>query len=131
MASVYTDTSGLGRLLLDEADAAAVRQELARYERRVASQLVRAELCRLASRNGLESEAERILETIVIVPLTPELLRAAERIQPDSVATLDAIHLSTAVQLRDARQISALLTFDRALAVGAAAHGLDVVAPAA
>lgn len=56
-------------------------------------------------------------------------LDAAETMQPSSVATLDAIHLVTAVRLADEQVIDTVMTYDTKLADGARQHGLTVIAP--
>jgi len=52
-----------------------------------------------------------------------------KRSPPAAVATLDAIHLVTALRLADADRLDALLTYDRRLADGAREHGITVLAP--
>ncbi len=60
-----------------------------------------------------------------------EILAAAETtLPPANVATLDAIHLATAVRLAEAGLLDAVMTYDLRLAEGARAHGLAVLAPA-
>lgn len=57
------------------------------------------------------------------------MLDAAETVQPASVATLDAIHLVTALRLADEALIDTVMTYDTRLAEGAQEQGLSVVAP--
>lgn len=130
MAVVYLDTSALGRVLLDEPDGPAVLRELRQYERRVASRLLRIELRRLALRTGRLPDADPLLASVALVPLDAELLAAAETLPPANVATLDAIHLATAVRLAEAGLLDAVMTYDLRLAEGARTHGLAVIAPA-
>jgi predicted nucleic acid-binding protein len=67
---------------------------------------------------------------VAVAYLDDDLLAPAETIPPPAVATLDAIHLATAVRLARAGQLDALMTYDGRLADGARAHGLAVLAPA-
>jgi predicted nucleic acid-binding protein len=127
--AVYLDTSALGRVLLGEPDAVAILRDLAAYEQRVASQLIRVELRRLALREGLLDAAERLLTGVALVPLDDAVLAAAETVEPDTVATLDALHLVTAIRLSDAGLLDAVMTYDARLADGARRHGLSVIAP--
>jgi predicted nucleic acid-binding protein len=129
VALAYLDTSALGRVLLGEPDAPAILEALAEFEQRVASRLARVELCRLALRTNLLADAERLLGGVALVPVDETLLTAAETIEPDAVATLDAIHLATAVQIHEAVGLNAVLTYDRRLTDGARHHGLTVLAP--
>jgi len=64
MAGLYLDTSALGRVLLAEPDAQAIRDTLARYDAWWPSGLLSVELRRLARREGLESAAEKLLTTV-------------------------------------------------------------------
>ncbi len=130
MAVVYVDTSALGRVLLAEPDGPAVLRELRQYERRVASRLLRIELRRLALRTGRLPDADPLLASVALVPLDAELLAAAETLPPSNVATLDAIHLATAVRLAEAGLLDAVMTYDLRLAEGARTHGLAVLTPA-
>ena len=129
VAGVYLDTSALGRLLLGEPDSPAVIAALSRFDQHVASRLARIELRRLALRHDLLDHADRLLGAVALVPMTEPLLAAAETVAPDTVATLDAIHLVTAVQLAASGAVGAVMTYDARLAAGAEHHGLDVLAP--
>ncbi len=129
MPSVYVDTSALGRVLLDESDREAILRELGSFDVRVASRLLRIELRRLALRHSLLDAADQLLKRISLLPLDDAVLAAAETTPPSTVATLDAIHLTTALRLADAGALDAVMTYDRQLADGARTHGLTVLAP--
>lgn len=128
-AGVYVDTSALGRVLLGEPDAPAVIRALEELDQHVASRLLRVELRRLALRTGLLDQADQLLSGVALLPVDEALLEAAETVQPEIVATLDAIHLATALRLADAGLIEAVMTYDVRLAEGARHHGLDVLSP--
>jgi predicted nucleic acid-binding protein len=130
VAGVYVDTSALGRVLLGEPDAGAVLAGLNGFDQHVASRLLAIELRRLALREGLLDHADQLLSGIALLPLEEPVLQAAETVHPPSVATLDAIHLVTALRLADHDLVDAVMTYDARLAGGARAHGLAVVAPA-
>lgn len=129
MAGVYVDTSALGRVLLGEPDAAAVIRALHKFDQHIASRLLRVELRRLALREGLLAHADQLLSGVALLPLDQAVLDAAETVQPASVATLDAIHLVTALRLADEKLIDTVMTYDTRLADGASEHGLSVVSP--
>ena len=129
MTGVYLDTSALGRVLLGEPDAALVLRELARFEQHVASRLLRVELRRLALRFDLLEAAGELLAAVALVPLDQAILDEAETVRPAAVATLDAIHLVTALRLAEAGFLNTVMTYDERLAEGAAQHGLSVLAP--
>lgn len=130
MAVVYLDTSALGRVLLGEPDAAAILRELRGFDQRVASRLLSVELRRLALREGRLPDADRLLAGVALLPVDESLLAAAETIPPAAAATLDAIHLATALRLAGTGRLDAILTYDARLAGGARHHGLTVLAPA-
>lgn len=129
MLAVYLDTSVLGRILLDEPDAPAIRRELGRFERHVSSRLLSVELHRLGMREKMLAYAAELLSGKVLIPADEEIFAAAETIAPPTVATLDAIHLATAVSLSKAGKLDALMTYDKQLASGARKHGLEVLSP--
>lgn len=130
MAGVYLDTSALGRIVLDEPDSDAIGRALAGFETVVSSRLLRIELHRLGLRAGIaHEEIESWLASVALVPMDEAILSAAETIAPATVATLDAIHLATAVQLAAEGHIESIMTFDIRLAEGAGEHGLAVIAP--
>lgn len=127
---MYLDTSALGRVLLDEPDRATIIRAMDGFDVHVASRLLRVELCRLALRHDLLDAADRMLARISLLPLDDGILAAAETARPSTVATLDAIHLTTALRLADAGALDAIMTYDVRLAEGAQQHGLTVLAPA-
>jgi uncharacterized protein len=130
MAAVYVDTSAVGRVLLGEPDAPAVLRALAGFEQHVASRLMRIELRRLALREGALEAADRLLDGVALIPLDDAILTSSETLPPATVATLDAIHLATALRLAAAGVLDAVMTYDVRLAAGAEQHGLRVLAPA-
>jgi predicted nucleic acid-binding protein len=129
MAAVYVDTSAVGRVLLGEPDAPAVLRDLAGFDQHVASRLLRIELRRLALREDALEAADRLLDGVALIPLDDAILTSSETLPPASVATLDAIHLATAVRLAAAGVLDTVMTYDRRLADGAAYHGLRILAP--
>jgi uncharacterized protein len=130
MAAVYVDTSAVGRVLLGEPDAPAVLRDLAGFDRHVASRLMRIELRRLALREDALAAADRLLDGVALIPLDDAILASSETLPPATLATLDAIHLATALRLATAGVLDTVMTYDLRLAVGAEQHGLRVLAPA-
>ena len=129
MASVYLDTSALGRLLLGEPDAPALLEALDDFDACVASRLMALELRRLAIRHDRRRQAERLLEAVSLVPITEGLLTAAETVSPTTVATPDAIHLATALELAAAGLLDAMITYDARLVGAARDHEIAVLSP--
>jgi uncharacterized protein len=128
--TLYLDTSALGRVLLGEPDRAAILRAMDAFDLRVASRLLRIELRRLALRHSLLGDADQLLAGIGLIPLDDAVLTTAETTPPPTVATLGAIHLTTALRLADAGALDAIMTYDVRLADGARQHDLTVLAPA-
>jgi uncharacterized protein len=129
VSAVYVDTSALARMLLDEPDAPAVERELDTFDQRIASRLLRVELRRVGLRENRLDEADQLLAGVSLIPLEGQILTAAEKVPPFTVATLDAIHLATALQIASAGQLDAIMTYDKRLTGGAREHGLTVLSP--
>jgi predicted nucleic acid-binding protein len=116
-------------VLLGEPDAPRILAELDRFDGLVSSRLLGLELRRVALRESVLDVAERLLRAVALVSIDESLLARAEVVHPATVATLDAIHLTTALQIAAAGNLDALFTYDRQLAVAAEHHGLSVLAP--
>jgi len=129
VSSLYVDTSALGRVLLEEAEKPAIERTLADFTKRISSHLLRIELRRLGFRHGLLDRADLILADLSLFPLDQAIQSSAETIQPPTVATLDAIHLATAVRLAKDDRLDTIMTYDKQLAAGAREHGLKVLSP--
>ena len=114
---------------MGEPDAPAILRELGALDQRVASRLLRVELRRLALREGRLHDADQLLAGVALLPLDEDLLAAAETVPPATVATLDALHLATALRMSSAGRLDAVMTYDARLADGARQHGLPVVTP--
>ncbi|MGH2971999.1 MAG: type II toxin-antitoxin system VapC family toxin [Gaiellaceae bacterium] len=126
---VYVDTSALARVLLAEPDSQAVLDGLADFDRRVSSRLLGLELRRVALGEDLEKEADALLADVALVPIDDAILESAETALPANIATLDAIHLVTALRLAQGGDVDAFMTYDAQLAAGAAHYGIQVIAP--
>ncbi len=66
---------------------------------------------------------------MVLLPIDDEILHAARRLDPRTLRSLDAIHLATALSLRD--DVDVLFTYDARLTEAAAGAGLRVLSPGA
>lgn len=129
MAALYLDTSAVGRVLLGEPDAPAVLAAAREHDQHVSSRVLAVELRRLSLRHDCLADANRLLSAVALVPVTEELLGAADTVAPATVATLDAIHLATALDVASSIGLGAILTYDQRLAAGARHHGIPVLAP--
>jgi predicted nucleic acid-binding protein len=133
--AAYVDTSVLLRVVFGEPDALPTWGRIARP---LSSELVRIEALRtldrkrLRDRLGDRAVAERraaILQTIdafELVPLEAAILERAADPFPTSLGTLDALHLATALAVRNQVDDLVLATHDERLGLAARAMGLPV-----
>jgi predicted nucleic acid-binding protein len=133
----YLDASVVLRLVLGEPNRLA---EWRRIESAVASALTEVECLRTLdrlSRLGSLSQDEvaerrtavyRLLEAVEVVDVDRPVLRRASAPFSTPLGTLDAIHLSTALAWRDARDAELVMaSHDKTLATAARALGLPVI----
>jgi predicted nucleic acid-binding protein len=126
---VYADSSALVKLVVEEAETAALERYLDDREPVVTtSRLAVVEIARALSRADLErdnrSEAARLLRSYFLVDVTTPILDDAASLTT-SVRSLDAIHLASARHVGP----DELLVYDHRLARAAAELGFVVVQP--
>ncbi|MDT0307357.1 type II toxin-antitoxin system VapC family toxin [Streptomyces sp. DSM 44917] len=132
---IYLDSCALVKLLVPEAETPGLRAFLSARagEGHVTSALARTEIARTLIRARAAPEtaeaAEDLLDRVLRIRVTEELLRAADLFPMPHLRSLDAIHLATAEQLEDA--LTAFVTYDKRLAAAAEERGLPVLAPGA
>lgn len=123
---IYLDTSAAAKALIDEDESDAVRRLFADDTPFVSSKLLAVELHAVADRRMISADAAQgLLDRVALVSLNDGTLDEAITMH-SRLRTLDALHLATAVRLKDA--ISGILTFDQELADAAARHGVAVTA---
>lgn len=122
----YLDTSAYVKLPLEEAGHEDLRSRLSRWDGYVSSMLLGVEAIRACSRYGSEcaKDAREWLEGVTLIPLDDTVLDVATSLLPVGVRTLDALHLATALTVKD--EIGAFFTYDRRLREAAVEHGLPV-----
>jgi predicted nucleic acid-binding protein len=128
---VYLDSSALVKLVVREPESAALMDYLREHPDRVSSVLVLAEVPRALRRAKFGADARRrareVLARVALVDIDRRALAAAAAIDPPTVRTVDAIHLATALTLRE--DLTGLITYDRRLALAAERADLQVQAP--
>ena len=124
----YLDSSALVKLIAREPETAALRQELARWPRRVSSSLAAIEVTRTAQRLGARATplAPRVLAGLQLLAIDP-IVSAAMSIGSPLLRSLDAIHLATAASIR--ADLGVLITYDRRMLADAGALGLPIASP--
>ena len=129
---IYLDSAAIVKLVHAESESAALRSWLdARAEQAwISSVLAEIESFRALARHTPDAVARlhSVLDLIELIDLDPAIRILAQTISPPTVRSLDAIHLATALSIRN--QLTSFVTYDNRLAEAASAAGLAVDMPA-
>jgi uncharacterized protein len=133
----YVDASVLLRIALDQANALP---EWRRIDEGVASALISTECLRTLDRERLRERLSDVdvaarrartlalITSLDLVDIDATVLDRAAQPMPTDLGTLDAIHLATALLVKEQRQIDLVMaTHDQALGLAAKAYGFQVV----
>lgn len=117
------------KLPLQEVEHEALLRELAKWEGYVSSALLAVEAIRACGRYGSEyaTQARSWLEGLALLPLDDAVLDVATSLDPAGLRSLDALHLATALSIRE--EVGVLITYDQRLAEAAEGMGLKVLQP--
>jgi len=117
------------KLPLQEAELEALLGELAGWGGYVSSALLGVEAIRACERygEGYAADARSFLMGMSLLPLEDAVLTEATSLCPAVLRSLDAVHLATALSVRD--EIGVFITYDQRLGEAAAEHGLVVARP--
>jgi predicted nucleic acid-binding protein len=117
------------KLPLREAECDALLVELAEWGGYVSSALLGVEAMRACGRYGEQyaAEARSFLQDIALMPVDDTVLDEAGSLDPKPLRSLDALHLATALSVRD--ELGVFLTYDERLADAARDQGLNVREP--
>ena len=126
---VYLDSSALAKLVVAEPESRALRRFLRREPERVSCGLARTEVLRAVRPvgPGAVERARRVLRRVHLIRVDDVLLDAAGMLDAAVLRSLDAIHLAAAQAV--APNLSALITYDRRMAIAAGELGFSVRAP--
>jgi len=126
---IYLDSSALVKLVVAEPESGALRRFLRREPERVSCGLARTEVLRAVRPVGPAAveRARRVLRRIHLIRVDDVLLDAAGMIDAVVLRSLDAIHLAAAQLV--APNLTALVSYDRRMAIAAAELGFSVRAP--
>jgi predicted nucleic acid-binding protein len=128
---IYLDTSAFVKLISSEPETSALQGFLAKLSRTslVSSALLVVEVRRavLRSETSIMPRADLLLTRIGQIGITRAVLEAASRLPDPRLRSLDAIHLATALRLRE--DLDTVVTYDNRLASGAEGQGLPVAMP--
>jgi predicted nucleic acid-binding protein len=128
--NAYLDASALVKLVVVEAETPDLRRALDPIDAIYTSELASIEVARAVRRMAGDDrgfdKAEQVLGGCIHIELDEHIKRSAAHSRT-ALATLDAIHLASALSLRGL--LDEFVTYDRRLAVAARTAGLTVVSP--
>jgi uncharacterized protein len=128
---IYLDSSALVRLAVVEANTVALTRWLAEHEdqARATSDLARVEVTRAVMRAMPTAllQAHHVVARTYKVTLTEQVLTTAAALQPQSLRSLDAIHLACALTL--GARLTAFVCYDDRLTAAAQTLNLPAVSP--
>ena len=75
----------------------------------------------------LTPQAERVVAQISVIELSETIRARARLLEPATLRSLDALHLATALEVRD--ELDALVTYDARMGDAARTLGLRVLSP--
>ena len=126
----YLDTSAAVKLVVIERGTKALRSWMTVRDGQIASSdLLRTELLRTTRRAAPRQmvQARAVLDSLLLIALPQDVFERAAMLEPARLRSLDSLHLAAALELGD--ELEGLVTYDRRLADGATALGINVVAP--
>lgn len=127
----YLDTSALVKLVVAEAESAALHEWLTSCESElVTCDLARTELMRAVRRVSPDRavRAREVLESVFSLSLSTATYDAAARLQPSELRSFDAVHLAAALEL--GADLEGIIVYDDRLADAAGSYGIATIAPA-
>ncbi|MEO9254401.1 MAG: type II toxin-antitoxin system VapC family toxin [Tepidiformaceae bacterium] len=125
----YLDSSAIVKLAKDEEESTALRAYVASNPRFASSDIAIVEVLRAALRQGpdVELKVREVFRRMRFIAIDRELLENAATLEPDTLRSLDAIHLASALRLGS--ELGDVVTYDVRMGEAARAMGLDAVAP--
>ncbi|HEY6498284.1 MAG TPA: type II toxin-antitoxin system VapC family toxin [Streptosporangiaceae bacterium] len=128
---IYLDSSALVKLAVTEPESAALVDWLRDSSQlvRVSSPLVRVEVPRAVWRAdpGSLPQAYTIVRRLREIRMTEAVLTRAAGVRPNVLRTLDAIHVASAMSVRD--NLTALVSYDKRMLAAAQDAGLPTASP--
>ncbi len=117
------------KLPLQEPGHSALLAELAEWDGYVSSALLAVEAIRACTRREpeLANDARSWLGGLSLLPLDDAVLDIAASLEPSGLRSLDALHLATALTVRD--EIGVLVGYDQRLLDAAVEQGFRVARP--
>lgn len=126
----FLDSSAIVKLALDEPESDALIEYVG-DDRFVASELCRTEVIRAVARRDPRrvARATSIVSQAMLARMSTSLLTAAGQLPPQSLRSLDAIQLASALQLGE--ELTAFVAYDERLLAAASTLGMPIASPGA
>ena len=129
---IYLDSAAVVKLVHAEPGSQALREWLGERAEVgwTSSVFVEVETSRALMRYAPEAVVRlpAVLDLIDVVDLDARVRILAQTVRPETVRSLDAVHLATALSIGS--RLTAFVTYDKGLADAVRAAGLVVAAPA-
>jgi uncharacterized protein len=130
VSTAYVESSALTKLVIDEPGSGNLRIALRSHERLVSSDLTTIEVARAAQRargeQGL-AQARAALLPVAQLTIDSSVVRAAAQLDPDSLRSLDAIHVASALVLEEDDVV--FYSYDQRTIAAAHGAGLTTASP--
>ena len=128
---IYLDSSALLKLLFEEEESAALESWISAQADVpiVSSELAKAEVIRAARRldDDVVPAARTLMTQVDLIPLRSALIENAGDVGDPQLRTLDAIHLASAMAIRD--ELTAFVAYDNRLIAATEAAGIVTARP--
>lgn len=128
--ALYMDASALVKLSRPEPESldlmAAVNERSGVLTSSVISEVELIRAIRRSSPDRVPA-AQALLDRLVLLPLTSSIRARAQRLSPDNVRSLDAIHIGTGLEI--AGDLDAVVTYDRRMIRTCSDLDLPVISP--
>jgi hypothetical protein len=130
---IYLDSSALLKLLFEERESGALAAWIAERTETpmVSSELAKVEVVRATRRldTAVVPAARALVSQLDLIPLSSGLIEEATDAGEPLLRTLDAIHLASAMSIRD--ELTAFVAYDNRLLTAAQDAGIEPISPAA
>jgi predicted nucleic acid-binding protein len=130
LSALYLDGSAFVKVVIEEAESAALRDFLAGEPARfVSSALLRTEVLRAVRHQAPQarSAVREGLRRVDLIAIDDRILDTAGLLEPGVLRTLDAIHVATALAVGD--DLDAIVTYDERMIAAAGLMGLATATP--
>ena len=128
---LYVDSSALVKLVVAEPETPALMARLSQQPNLVSSAVAAVEVIRAARRastsEAVVARAREVVRAVHLLAVDARVLDHAADIEPRGLRTFEAIHLASALSIRD--DLEAMVVYDQRLAAAAEAAGLKVLTP--